>query len=84
MELELGDELDLHHFHPSDTGPVVNEFIRMSVEKGYGEIRIVHGKGKSVKKNIVRNIIESHPDVSGYRDDGSNWGATVVYLKKDI
>lgn len=80
-QIELGSELDLHHFHPKDTKAVINEFIRQASENRLPRIRVVHGKGKSVKKQLIYKILKTHPDVLSFRDDGYNWGATVIELR---
>lgn len=81
-EIDFGTEIDLHHFHPDDTAAAVEEFLRQAVDKGYDRVRIVHGKGMSKKKKWVYSILKEHSRVALFRDDGPNWGATVVYLDK--
>ncbi len=80
-EIEFGSEVDLHHFHPRDTGIVVHEFLKQGKEKGLSRLRIVHGKGRSQKKSEVHRLLSQAPDVESFSDDGSNWGATIVYLR---
>lgn len=80
-ELDTGTEIDLHHFHHADTENLVNEFLRIAVEKGYAKVRIIHGKGRSRIKQRVYAILENNPAVSGFHDDSYNWGATVVNLE---
>lgn len=77
----LGGEIDLHHFHPGDTAFIVNEFIKYAHNRGLKEIRVIHGKGKSVKKREVINLIKDHPMVKDYRESPGNWGSTIVLLK---
>jgi DNA-nicking Smr family endonuclease len=79
--IELEDELDLHHFDPKDAKAVLLEFIETAVSKGKKEIRIVHGKGKSTLKTIVQKELERNSKIKGYLNDGSNWGATIAFLK---
>jgi len=43
-------------------------------------VRIIHGKGKSVKKKEVLYILSSHPLVETFGDDRFNWGTTTVQL----
>jgi DNA-nicking Smr family endonuclease len=78
--IEFGDELDLHCFSPSDTAFLVDYFLRSSFDKGMHKVRIIHGKGKSVKKKEVLQILSSHPLVAEFSDDSFNWGATTVKL----
>ena len=78
--MNFGTEVDLHHFHPKDTRVVVEEFLRQARDAGYERVRIVHGKGRSQKKLQVHAILEAHEEVISFRDDGPNWGATLVFL----
>jgi len=76
--------LDLHQFAPADTKEVVTEYLAECLRRGIRSIRIVHGKGIGVKRQIVRSILDKHPAVASYRFEagsGGGWGATVVDLK---
>ena len=77
---DTGDEIDLHHFHPADTKKVVEFYLSKAIEKKYREVRIIHGKGKSIKKREVHDILRTHPGVASFKDDSWNWGSTVVHL----
>ena len=81
--IEFGDELDLHCFSPSDTAFLVDYFLKSSLAKGLRDIRIIHGKGKSVKKKEVLQILSSHPLVEAFGNDKYNWGATAVHLVEE-
>jgi DNA-nicking Smr family endonuclease len=81
VKIELEDELDLHHFDPKDTKDVLMEFIEIAVQKGKKQIRIIHGKGISTLKTIVRKELAQNNYILSFSDDGSNWGATVAILK---
>ncbi|MCK4548194.1 MAG: Smr/MutS family protein [Candidatus Eisenbacteria sp.] len=77
-------ELDLHGLYPEQVPPMLEDFIRNAAEKGYPEVKIVHGKGRSTMKRIVLEFLEKHPLVESFRDawdSGSGWGATVVKIK---
>jgi DNA-nicking Smr family endonuclease len=75
--------LDLHRFSPKETKEVVLEYIDACLGKGLYAIRIVHGKGIGVQREIVQGILRTHPNVSSFRHEGGSgggWGATVVDL----
>ena len=66
VEYPIDGTLDLHHFAPADTKDVVNEYIRECLKQKIYQIRIVHGKGIGVKREIVRSVLEKHPDVKKF------------------
>ena len=82
-ELPLTDSLDLHAFHPRDVASVVEEYLRACVEAGLTEVRIIHGKGVGVQREIVAGVLGRLPFVVAHRPaEGfrGGWGATVVTL----
>ena len=84
FEYPIDGTLDLHQFAAGETTEVVAEYIRAALEKKIYAIRIVHGKGKGVKRRIVESLLKRHPGVERfYQESGSggSWGATVVNLK---
>lgn len=82
IKIELKDEIDLHFFHPKDVKAVLKEFIDSACEQGYKKVRIAHGKGRSVIKNIVLKELEKNENVLSFKDDSGNWGATIAFLKE--
>ena len=83
--LTLEDFIDLHAFQPKDIPSVVEEYLNQCKQAGFHEVRIIHGKGTGVQRNIVRSILQNHPEVSSFTDapaEAGSWGATVVILRK--
>jgi DNA-nicking Smr family endonuclease len=83
--LPLEDSIDLHPFQPKDIPSVVEEYLRQCLEAGILEVRLIHGKGKGVQRNIVRSVLEKHPAVASFHDapvEAGSWGATVVILQQ--
>jgi len=80
----VGPELDLHHFSPKDTEHAVNDYLDIVCEKGLAHVRIIHGKGKGVKREIVQHLLKKRPDVLSFKDAPpylGGFGATLVNLK---
>jgi DNA-nicking Smr family endonuclease len=83
--LPIEDSIDLHAFSPKDIPSVVNEYIEQCRQARIYEVRIIHGRGIGVQRNIVRSILEKHPAVFSFRDappEAGGWGATWVVLKQ--
>jgi dsDNA-specific endonuclease/ATPase MutS2 len=83
VELPITDTLDLHTFLPKEVADVVRDYLDAAWEKGLRELRIVHGRGIGVQREIVRKVLERDPRVRAFRDappEAGGWGATLVSL----
>ena len=81
----IQDTIDLHPFAPKDIPSVVEEYIGECLRHGIYVVRIIHGRGMGVQRNIVRSLLERHAHVASFQDappEAGGWGATVVRLKK--
>jgi len=81
----IEDSIDLHAFSPKEISSVVEEYLEQCIHAGIFEVRIIHGRGKGVQREIVRAILEKHPLVASFKDasaEAGGWGATVVALRK--
>ena len=81
----IEDALDLHAFSPRDVASVVEEYLDAAVAAGFEEVRLIHGRGVGVQREIVRGRLAAHPAVDSYADappERGGWGATVVRLKR--
>jgi len=78
--LPIEDWIDLHTFAPSEVASVVEEYLREAVRHGYRHVRIIHGRGIGVQRQIVRTILRSHPDVVSFSDLPDR-GATTAQLR---
>ena len=78
-EIPIEDSIDLHTFQPAEIRIVVEEYLYQAVQKGFSEVRIIHGRGIGVQREIVRSILEKHPNVAGFRDSPDR-GSTYVTL----
>ncbi|HKP12644.1 MAG TPA: Smr/MutS family protein, partial [Blastocatellia bacterium] len=63
---------------------VVEGYLGEARERGCPGVRIIHGKGIGVQREIVRGILARTPFVIHFADapaEAGGWGATVVTLK---
>ena len=84
VEIEITDVFDLHTIQPRELKMVVEEYLRVAREKGFRSVRIIHGKGIGVQREMVRSILAKTPFVADWTDapaGGGGWGATVVRFK---
>ena len=83
VRLEITDIFDLHTIAPREVKGVVEEYLREARRKGFRSVRIIHGKGKGVQREMVRSILARTPFVLSYADapaEAGGWGATIVRL----
>lgn len=82
-EYPIDGTLDLHQFSPKETRAVVDAYLEECLALGITQVRIVHGKGIGVQREIVRSMLADDPRVKAFRQEsgsGGSWGATVVDL----
>jgi DNA-nicking Smr family endonuclease len=84
LRVPVEDSIDLHTFSPRDVVSVVEEYLEAAAEKGYTEVRLIHGKGKGVQRAAIRTVLSRHPLVAVFSDSSpgeGGWGATRVVLR---
>jgi dsDNA-specific endonuclease/ATPase MutS2 len=77
------DVLDLHSIPPKQVRAVVEDYLAEAHARGCPGVRIIHGKGIGVQREIVRAILARTAFVVHFTDapgDAGGWGATVVTL----
>lgn len=81
----IEEAIDLHSFRPSEILAVVDAYIDAALEKGYREVRLIHGRGKGVQRANIRRFLERDPRVERFEQsppERGGWGATLAWLKK--
>ena len=79
-EIPIEDSIDLHTFLPREIQIVVEEYLYQAVRRGYHQVRIIHGRGVAVQREIVHSMLKKHPAVLSFRD-APDRGSTYVLLK---
>lgn len=81
FEIEITDTIDLHSFSPKDVKSVVESYLIEARKKNFRTVKIIHGKGIGVQKEIVRSVLKSTEFVKDFKNGAEfsgNWGATIV------
>ena len=81
VELPIEDTIDLHTFQPKEIADLVEEYLYQALAKGFREVRIIHGRGAGVQRNIVHSILRKQAQVISFHD-APDLGSTVVVLKR--
>jgi dsDNA-specific endonuclease/ATPase MutS2 len=83
FRIPIEDVLDLHPVSPRDVRAVVEEYLSEANRLGLKALRIIHGRGIGVQRELVRSILQATPFVKSYFDapaEAGGWGATMVTL----
>ena len=84
VHIPITDEIDLHTVNPKEVAPVVEAYLEEAHRLGLKSLRIIHGRGIGVQRQIVRSLLACSPLVAGFGDappQAGGWGATIVKLK---
>lgn len=81
VEVPIEDTFDLHTFRPRDVREVAAEYLHAARAKGFDRVRLIHGRGIGVQREIIRSLLASLDYVAEFHDaepSGGGWGATIV------
>jgi DNA-nicking Smr family endonuclease len=85
VRIPIEDWIDLHTFLPQEIPSLLEDYLEECQKRGYREVRIIHGKGKGIQRNIVHSFLGKSPLVESFRTaspEAGSWGATLATLKK--
>lgn len=84
VRIPITDVFDLHSVPPRDVKAVVEAYLEEAHKLGFRALRIVHGRGIGVQREIVRGVLANTDFVQSFRDapaEAGGWGATIVDLR---
>jgi dsDNA-specific endonuclease/ATPase MutS2 len=84
IRIPITDVFDLHVVPPRDVQAIVEEYLLEAHRLGFKALRIIHGRGIGVQREMVRQILAASPLVESFGDapmEAGGWGATVVTLR---
>ena len=84
VEIPITDVFDLHTVPAKDVREAVEEYLAEAHRLGYKALRIIHGRGIGVQREMVRGILGRTSFVESYGDapaEAGGWGATLVTLR---
>ena len=82
--IPIEDTIDLHTFSPREIPSLLEEYLKECLSNGIIQVRIIHGKGVGVQRNIVHSFLEKNPLVYSFSHalpEAGGWGATIAILK---
>ena len=83
LRIPITDVFDLHSIAPRDVKAAVEAYIEEAHKLGLTALRIIHGRGIGVQREMVRAILARTDFVESFCDapaEAGGWGATLVTL----
>jgi len=84
VPIPITDVFDLHSVPPPDVKAVVEAYLEEAHKLGFRALRIIHGRGIGVQREIVRAVLAKTDFVDSFRDapaEAGGWGATIIELR---
>ena len=84
IRIPITDVFDLHTIAPRDTKAAVEAYLEEAHNLGLTALRIIHGRGIGVQREVVRSVLARTEYVISFSDapmEAGGWGATVVTLR---
>lgn len=84
VRIPITDVFDLHTVPPRDVQMVVEEYLSEAYRLGFKALRIIHGRGIGVQREMVRSVLAKTSFVAEFGDapaEAGGWGATIVTLR---
>ena len=84
VRIPITDVFDLHTVQPKEVASVVEAYLEEADRLGLKALRIIHGRGIGVQREIVRGVLARTPAVLSFQDapaEAGGWGATIVTLR---
>jgi DNA-nicking Smr family endonuclease len=83
VEIPITDVFDLHSIPARDAKDAVEAYLEEVHARGFRYVRIIHGRGIGVQREMVRTVLARTPWVESFADapgEAGGWGATIVML----
>lgn len=84
IAIEITDIIDLHTIAPREVRRVVEAYLEEARRAGFRSVRIIHGKGRGVQREIVRSVLKQTAFVRDWTDappEAGGWGATIAHFQ---
>ncbi len=84
VRIPITDVFDLHTVPARDVKPIVEEYLQEAHALGLKALRIIHGRGIGVQREMVRSILAKTSFVESFGDapaEAGGWGATIITLR---
>lgn len=72
---------DMRGWRAADVTNKLDRYLNDAYLSGFSQVRLIHGKGSGVLRQIVRGMLQGHPLVKSFTGGGSDGGEGVTIAK---
>ncbi len=84
FRIPVTDTFDLHTIAPRDAKAALEAYLEEAHKLGLTALRIIHGRGIGVQREMVRVVLGRTEFVESFGDapgEAGGWGSTIVTLR---
>src|SRR5260221_14673681 len=84
VRIPITDVFDLHTVPAREVKPIVEEYLDEAHRLGFKALRIIHGRGIGVQREMGRSILARTAFVEGFSDAAAGaggWGGTIITVR---
>ncbi|GAB1454618.1 hypothetical protein MASR2M47_46740 [Draconibacterium sp.] len=76
--LTFKPEIDIRGKRAEEAISIIQEFIDEAIMFDVNQLRILHGKGNGILKEIIRNYLKTEPAISSFKDEHVDFGGAGI------
>lgn len=77
---QFNSEIDIRGMRAEEALMKVDEYIDQAILLGSDQVRIIHGKGHGILRDVIRTHLKGHPSVSNMADEHIEMGGSGITL----
>ncbi len=80
--LNFKSEIDLRGFRADEAISATQDLVDEALMLGIGQVRILHGKGNGILRQLIREYLATHPGVKTFADEHIEFGGSGITVVK--
>jgi len=77
-KLNFKSDIDIRGYRAEEAIRTVQELVDEALMVGTGQVRILHGKGNGILRQLIREYLATHPGVKSFNDERIDLGGTGI------
>ena len=83
--LNFKSDIDIRGYRAEEAISTVQELVDEALMLGIGQVRILHGKGNGILRQLIREYLKTQPGIKSFADEHIEFGGTgITVVKLDV